>query len=114
MRYSFLALAVAAALGGFGLASCGKGGSNGPDMGPDMATVAPPDMAAPKLNCLGIGNCVLQCFLAGTGDISSCYNTTCMKQGKPGSAAKWANAFTCGQDFCDPPGDIGTPECVAV
>jgi hypothetical protein len=113
MRYSFLALAVAAAVGGFTLASCGKGGSTGPDMGPDMATVALPDMAAPKLNCLGIGNCVLQCYLAGMGDISSCYNTTCMKQGKPGSAAKWANAFTCGQDYCDPPSDM-LGECIPV
>ncbi|MDB4971002.1 MAG: hypothetical protein JWN44_6691, partial [Myxococcales bacterium] len=56
-------------------------------------------------NCLGVGNCVLQCVVGGTGDINSCF-TMCSKQGKTGSANKWATAFQCGQDYCAPPSDM--------
>src|SRR5438445_4605359 len=104
-KQMFLALALAA-VGGFALANCGGGSNNNNgDMGPDMAGSAIPDMSMPKLNCLGIGNCVIQCIVANQGDINSCF-TMCSKQGKTGSANKWATAFQCGQDYCAPPSDM--------
>jgi hypothetical protein len=113
MRYSLLALAVAA-IGGFAVASCGNGNQSGSgDMGADMAIVSGPDMATPKLNCLGVGNCILQCFNAGMGDIASCFQNVCSKQAKVGSAMKWSNAFICGQNYCDPPTDM-MGKCVEV
>jgi hypothetical protein len=103
MRRTFLALVLATA-GGFALASCGNGSGGG-----DMAAV---DMAATKLNCLGVGNCVLQCVVGGQGNINSCF-TTCSQQAKTGSASKWAQAFQCGQDYCTGPGDMSY-KCVVV
>lgn len=108
MRYSFLALVVVAAVGGFTLASCGNKGSGGPDMGPDMATAPVPDMAAAKLNCLGFGYCMLQC-----GQLSQACFDMCAKTAKAGSALKWNNAFNCGQDYCNPQTDM-IGKCVQV
>ena len=114
MRYSFLALVAVAAVGGFALASCGsKSGGNG-DMGADMAGGGGVvDMAMPKLNCLGVGACVLNCFEGGMGDIASCFQNVCSRQAKTGSATKWGNAFICGQNYCDPPTDM-MGKCVEV
>ncbi len=116
MRQTFLALAVAA-VGGFALANCGNGSNNSADMGRDMAgsggSGGGQDMAAgPKLNCLGVGGCILQCVTSGTGDINSCF-TMCSKQAKAGSANKWGAAFICGQDYCDPRTDM-MGKCVEV
>jgi hypothetical protein len=70
-------------------------------------------MALPKLNCLGIGNCIIQCIIANpTLGIDGCA-TQCAKQGKVGSSAKWQNAFICGQNYCAPPTDM-VGKCVRV
>src|SRR5439155_26459621 len=82
------------------------------DIGTDMAGGGIPDMALPKLNCLGVGNCVLQCVISSTNTIDACF-TTCSKQGKTGSANKWSTAFICGQNYCAPPSDM-IGKCVEV
>lgn len=114
MRQTFLALAIAA-VGGFALANCGSSSNNNnTDMGHDMAgtTTGGGDMSAAKLNCLGVGNCVLQCVIAG-GDLTSCAQGMCMKQAKAGSYNKWVSAFLCGQNYCDPQTDM-MGKCVEV
>src|SRR5206468_469783 len=103
-KQMFLALALAA-VGGFALASCGSSSKDNGDMGTDMAGGGIPDMALPKLNCLGVGNCILQCVISSTNTIDACF-TTCSKQGKTGSANKWSTAFICGQNYCEPPSDM--------
>jgi hypothetical protein len=111
----FLALALAA-VGGFTLANCGGGSNNsGGDMGgPDLAGGGgAADMALPKLNCLGIGNCTINCIVANPMmGIDGCFSQ-CSKQGKVGSAAKWQTAFICGQNYCAPPSDMAG-KCVRV
>lgn len=113
MRQTFLALALAA-IGGFALANCGSSSNNsGGDMGHDMAGPGGGgDLAAAKLNCLGVGNCVLQCVISQQGDLGTCF-TMCSKQAKTGSANKWGAAFICGQNYCDPQTDM-QGKCVEV
>src|SRR3954447_17237362 len=115
MRQQMVLALALAAVGGFTLANCGGGSNNtGGDMGADMAGGGgQPDMALPKLNCLGIGNCVINCIVANPAmGIDGCF-TTCSKQGKVGSASKWSNAFICGQNYCAPASDM-VGKCVRV
>jgi len=64
------------------------------------------------LNCLGVGNCVLDCVTGAGGDLNSCFNT-CKSSAKSGSANLWASAFICGQDYCTAPADA-MAKCVTV
>lgn len=116
MRHTVLALTIAA-VGGFASAGCGSGSNNGGggDMGRDMAGGGGGggggmDMAAVKLNCLGIGFCIASCP-QGT-PVQTCF-TMCAKMAKPNSNTKFGNAFNCGQSYCAPDPDSGaTAKCV--
>jgi len=104
MRQTFLALVVAA-VGGFAMANCGSSSNNnGADMGKDMAGAGGAvDMAAAKINCLGVGYCIASC----TADLNTCI-AMCQKMAKTGSYNKFAAAVNCGQNFCAPDPDAGT------
>jgi len=110
MRQMFLALAIAA-VGGFMTASCGSSSNKG-DMGADMATNAPPDMAVAKVNCMGVANCVYTC-ISGGSDINTCA-TQCSKNAKSGSFTKWENAVLCGQAYCVGDADMMSGKCIQV
>jgi hypothetical protein len=104
MRQTLLALVVAA-VGGFALANCGSSSNNNTDMGKDMAGAGGVgDMAAAKINCLGVGYCIATCT---SPDINTCI-AMCMKMAKTGSYQKFANAVSCGQNYCAPDPDAGT------
>lgn len=97
MRHTILAVA-AAAIAGLSLPACGSGSSSA-DMGADLG-------AAAKLNCLAVGYCEYQCVSSGKGSFTTCFQM-CSTNAKPNSAKMWSDAFTCGQDYCLGPADMG-------
>ena len=76
-------------------------GNNDGDMGPDMASATPSDMAMSKLNCHGFGSCVYNCYHAD-GHEPRCCTSICAQMAKPGSqtAVRPKQPFMCGQGYC--------------
>ncbi|HEX6835587.1 MAG TPA: hypothetical protein VF334_03390, partial [Polyangia bacterium] len=72
---------VAAAVGGFVVASCGNSNKGGGDMGADMSGSSAPDMVVTKLNCLAYANCIYNCLPTQNGSVATC-QSICDKQAK--------------------------------